>query len=202
VDAHITDFAPGYQVALPTLTGDMSIFSPQTNQLQVKIEDFVMSSFLPASESDDRRFYLKNVWGQEMLSGAVCASSEQNVAAAESKSKVIDTCEKAVHYYLSKLKAAGHLDQWVDKSPGLRSLISEMEARATSVPTRSEILSLLEEIGEHIDLVLVRTIGDSLLNSPTEGLGPITPIYGCSYLPLAQRGLGFLAPSESFRERS
>jgi acyl transferase domain-containing protein len=192
VDAHITDFAPGYQVALPTLTGDMSIFSPQTNQLQVKIEDFVMSSFLPASESDDRRFYLKNVWGQEMLSGAVCASSEQNVAAAESKSKVIDTCEKAVHYYLSKLKAAGHLDQWVDKSPGLRSLISEMEARATSVPTRSEILSLLEEIGEHIDLVLVRTIGDSLLNSPTEGLGPITPTsMGALISRWHNEGLGF-----------
>ncbi|KAF4239421.1 hypothetical protein CNMCM8980_003116 [Aspergillus fumigatiaffinis] len=192
VDAHITDFAPGYQVALPTLTGDMSIFSPQTNQLQVKIEDFVMSSFLPASESDDRRFYLKNVWGQEMLSGAICASSEQNVAVAESKSKVIDTCEKAVHYYLSKLKAAGHLDQWVDKSPGLRSLISEMEARATSVPTRSEMLSLLEEIGEHIDLVLVRTIGDSLLNSPTEGLGPITPTsMGALISRWHNEGLGF-----------
>lgn len=56
VDAHITDFAPGYQVSLPTLTGDMSIFNSETNQLQIQIEDFVMSSFLPASEKDDRRF--------------------------------------------------------------------------------------------------------------------------------------------------
>ncbi|EAW15062.1 PKS-NRPS hybrid synthetase psoA [Aspergillus clavatus NRRL 1] len=192
VDAHITDFTPGYEVALPTLTGDMSIFSSEANQLQVKIEEFVMSSFLPASESDDRRFYLKNVWAQEMLSGALCASSEHSIAAPESESKAIDTCEKAVHYYLSMLKAAGHLDHWADKSPGLRSLIGEMEARMTSIPTQSDMVSMLEDVGEHIDLVLVRTIGEGLLNSPSEGFGPITPSsMGALISRWHDEGLGF-----------
>ncbi|WEW55385.1 Nonribosomal peptide synthetase 14 [Emydomyces testavorans] len=175
VDAHITEFAPGYQVSLPRLTGDMSIFDSETNHLLVKIEDFVMSSFLPASEGDDRRFYLKTVWGQEMLSGALCALPEHSNAAPEKESTVINVCERAVHYYLSKIKAAGHLEELVAKSPGLRSLISEMEARVTSIPTQSNTVSMLEKVGNHIDLILVRTIGESLLNSPNEGLGPITP---------------------------
>ncbi|RYP14471.1 hypothetical protein DL765_006361 [Monosporascus sp. GIB2] len=175
VDAHITEFTPGYQVALPTLTGDMSIFNSETNQLQIKIEDFVMSSFLPATEKDDRRFYLRNVWGQEMLSGALCESSEQSVTPPESELKVIDTCESAIRYYLSKLKAADHFDELANKRPGLRSLISEAEAHPTSISTQSDMISMLEEVGEHIDLVLVRTIGESLLNSPTESLGQISP---------------------------
>ncbi|KAH2023248.1 Nonribosomal peptide synthetase 14 [Aspergillus fumigatus] len=192
VDAHITDFAPGYQVSLPTLTGDMSIFNSETNQLQIQIEDFVMSSFLPASEKDDRRFYLQNVWGQEMLSGALCAAAERCVAPTESESKIIDTCEKAVHYYLSKLKAAGLLDQWADKNPGLRSLMNEIEARVTSIPEQSDLVSMLGEVGEHIDLVLVRTIGESLLNSPSEGLGPITPSpMGALISRWHHEGLGF-----------
>ncbi|KAJ5985395.1 hypothetical protein N7522_012591 [Penicillium canescens] len=174
VDAHITDFVHGYQVALPTLTGDMSISNSETGQLQVKIEDFVMSSFLPASESDDRRFYLKNVWEQDMLSGALCASSEHNIAVPESESKVIDTCERAIQYYLSKVKGAGHLEKLADKIPGLHSLISEIEARTTSIPTQSDMISMVEEVGDHIDLALVRTIGESLLNSPTESLGPLS----------------------------
>jgi acyl transferase domain-containing protein len=178
VDAHITEFAPGYQVALPTLTGDMSIFNTETNQLQVQIEDFVMSSFLPASENDDRQFYLKNVWEQEILSGALCSSERSNVA-SESELKVIDACEQFIQYYLSKIKTAAHFDDLTNKIPALRSLISEMEARASSVPTKSDIISILEEVGDHIDIVLVRTIGESLLESlsesQTEGLGPNSP---------------------------
>ncbi|KAL4994078.1 hypothetical protein BDV10DRAFT_189351 [Aspergillus recurvatus] len=203
VDAHITEFAPGYQVALPKLTGDMSIFDTETDQLQVKIEDFVMSSLLPASESDDRRFYLKNVWGQEMLSGALCASSDHSIAVLESESKLIDACERAVHYYLSELKAAGHLDEAAGKSPGLRSLISEMEVRAACIPRQSDMVSMLEDVGKHIDLVLIRTIGESLLNSPTAGLGPISPQAGpSSMVALISRwhdeGLGFLQLQRHF----
>ncbi|KAL4745664.1 hypothetical protein BDW72DRAFT_198425 [Aspergillus terricola var. indicus] len=175
VDAHITEFAPGYQVSLPTLTGDMSILDSETYQTQAKIEDFVMTSLLPATESDDRRFYLKNVWGQAMLSGALCASSDHSIAAPEGELGLIDACERAVHHYLSKLKAAGYIDHVVDKSPGLRSLISAMEARAASSPTQSDMVSMLEDVGEHIDIVLIRTIGESLLKTTTNGLHPDTP---------------------------
>ncbi|KAJ5976965.1 nonribosomal peptide synthetase 14 [Penicillium viridicatum] len=175
LDARITEFTPGYQATLPTLTGDMSIFDSQFNKLHVRIQDFVMSSFLPASESDDRKFYLKNVWSQEILSGAICASSEHEITEQTTESNLIEVCEKAVHYYLSKLRASRHLGDLVGKCPGLPSLISEMEARVTTVPTQSEMASTLEEVGEQIDLTLVRTIGESLLNSPTDGLGPIVP---------------------------
>ncbi|RDL31028.1 Nonribosomal peptide synthetase 14 [Venustampulla echinocandica] len=172
VHSNITEFKPGYQAALPTLTGDMTIYNSKTNQLEIKIEDFVMSSFLPATEKDDRRFYLKNVWGQEITSGALCASEQYS--APESELKVIDACEKAIQYYLSKLKASDSFSGMAEKSPGLLSLINELAARNTSIPTRSDIISILGEVGNHIDVTLVRTIGEGLLNSSTEGLGLVS----------------------------
>ncbi|KAI1778541.1 Nonribosomal peptide synthetase 14 [Hypoxylon cercidicola] len=166
VDANITEFRPGYQVALPTLTGDMSIYNSDTGELQIKIEDFVMSSFLPATEKDDRRLYLRNVWSQEILSGALCESRDQVMPPSESESKLLNYCESAIRYYLSKLKTADHLDVLTQNLPGLRSLISKTEAHNSSIPSQSEILSMFEEAGEHIDLLLVRTIGESLLVNP------------------------------------
>ncbi|KAL5041360.1 polyketide synthase dehydratase-domain-containing protein [Aspergillus fruticulosus] len=202
VDAHITEFAPSYQVALPTLTGDISIVDSETNQLQVMIEDFVMSSLLPAPESDDRRFYLKSVWCQEMLPGALCASSD-SIAAPESEIELIDACEKAVHYYLSKLKETGHLDHALDKSPGLRSLISAMEARTANTPTQSDMVSLPEDAEECIDIVLIRTIGEALLKATTDGIRLVTPqVHPSSMTELISGwhndGLGFLQLRKHF----
>ncbi|KAI1737463.1 Nonribosomal peptide synthetase 14 [Xylaria scruposa] len=191
VDANITNFKPGYQVALPTLTGDMSIYDSSTNELQIKIEDFVMSSFLPAAEKDDRRLYLRNIWTQEMLSGALCESPDQVLPCSKNELKVLDSCESMIWYYLSNLKTADHLDVLAQKIPGLRSLISEMEASKTRIPSKSEIMSMFENGGEHIDLLLVRTIGEGLLNPPAESTNDQSSSMESLITRWHNEGLGF-----------
>ncbi|KAJ0414063.1 Nonribosomal peptide synthetase 14 [Aspergillus carlsbadensis] len=172
VDAHITEFVPGYKADLPTLTGDMDIFNADTG-IVARIEDFVLSSLVPASETNDRRFYLKNVWEQELLSGALCASLDHNVAELGNDSHTIDACEGAVQYYLTKLKADGHLDRLSATCPGVRALLSEMESHVGSCPTDSDIAAMMKDAGDQIDLVLLRTVGESLLGLPVDDSTPM-----------------------------
>ncbi|KAL4812549.1 hypothetical protein BDW67DRAFT_188526 [Aspergillus spinulosporus] len=150
----------------------------------------------------DRRFYLKDVWCQEMLSGALCTPSDYSIAAPEKEWESIDACERVVHYYLSKIKVAGHFGDAVDKSPGLRSLISAMEARTTSTLTQHDLVSILEDIGEHIDIVLIRTIGEGLLKTRNDSLRPMSQGFPSSMAALISRwlneGLGILQLQRHF----
>lgn len=192
VDAHLTEFIPGFQATLPTINGNMSIYNSKTGQLEVRVEDFTMSSFLPATDKDDRLLYLKMVWQQDILSGAVFEAERQIAPSYEVK--VIDACEKAVYHYLSKISAGKSFHEIAEKSPGLIELIEKAAARDASDPTPSEAISVSEEFGEHIDMVLVRTIGEQLLNNP-RGLGPVNASPSASLSDLVSRwhneGLGF-----------
>ncbi|PLB52456.1 putative hybrid NRPS/PKS enzyme [Aspergillus steynii IBT 23096] len=167
VDARLTEFTHGFQATLPTITGDMNIYNSKTGQLEVRIEDFTMSSFLPASEKDDRVLYLKTVWQQDILSGAIFEAGEPNPPPRELE--VIDACEKAIHYYLSELSMDMSFYELADKIPGLMGLMEKAAARDVSEPTQSELGSIMEDFGEHIDMLLVKVIGEKLLNNSAVG---------------------------------
>ncbi|THC93486.1 hypothetical protein EYZ11_007042 [Aspergillus tanneri] len=190
VDAHITELTPGFQATLPTINGDMSIYNSKTGKLEVSIEEFTMSSFLPATEKDDRLFYLKTVWQRDILSGA---AFETEQVTSPHELKVIDACEKVIHYYLSRLRADKSFHEKVEKSPGLLALIEKTATCAYEL-TRSELHSILEEFGEHIDMVLVKTIGEQLLNN-SSALVPAGAQAPTSLSELVSRwhneGLGF-----------
>ncbi|KAL8721656.1 MAG: hypothetical protein Q9225_001705 [Loekoesia sp. 1 TL-2023] len=192
VDAHLTEFIPGFRATLPTINGDMSIYNSQTGQLDVYIEDFTMSSFLPATKKDDRLFYLKTVWQRDILSGAACETEQQ--VTSQHELKVIDACEKTIHYYLSQLRADKPFPETAEKSLGLVGLVEKAAARDASELTRSELVSILEEFGEHIDMVLVKTIGEKLLND-SRGLASVSAQAPAPLSDLVSRwhneGLGF-----------
>ena len=139
------------------------------SQLEVRIEDFKMSSFLPATEKDDRLLYLKTVWQQDILSGAEFEAEPQSSA---DDLNAIDACEKVIDYYLSQLGANGSL---ASKVPGLAGLV---EKAATGPETDEfELMSIMAEFGEQVDMQLVRTIGDKLLDMaqgilPADSQGP------------------------------
>lgn len=163
VDARITEFTPGFKATLPTINGDMSIYNSRTGQLTVRIEDFTMSSFLPAAAKDDRLLYLKTVWQRDILSGVSFGTEQQCVSPFELKA--IDACEKAIHHYLSKLNADRSFHETAENFPGLTELAAKVAARDANEPIQCELAPLLEEFGEHIDMMLVRTVGEKLLNN-------------------------------------
>ncbi|KAI9040688.1 PKS-NRPS hybrid synthetase psoA [Aspergillus affinis] len=167
VDARLTEFTLGFQATLPTINGDMSIYNSKTGQLEVRIEDFTMSSFLPAGDKDDRVLYLKTVWQQDILSGAAFEAEEQNPPPREMK--LIDACEKTIHYYLSELSMDMSFYDLADKIPGLMCLIEKAAARDASEPTQSELVSIMEDFGKHIDMLLIKVIGERLLNNSPVG---------------------------------
>jgi len=191
-DAHVTEFIPGFQATLPTINGDLNIYNSSTGQLEVRVKDFTMSSFLPATKRDDKLLYLKSMWQRDILSGAVFESEQHS--ASQHELELIDACEKAIKYYLSKFAVDKSIHEIAEKSPGLAGLIEEAAASDTSKPTRSELISILEEFGEHIDMVLVRIIGEGLL-STSEGLVPVNSQAPASLGELTSRwhneGLGF-----------
>ncbi|KAL8879544.1 MAG: hypothetical protein Q9198_002863, partial [Flavoplaca austrocitrina] len=163
VDARITEFTPGFQATLPTINGDMSIYDSMTGQLAVRIEDFTMSSFLPAAAKDDRVLYLKTVWQQDILSGAAFGTDQQSVSPYELKA--IDACEKAIHHYLSKLSADKSFHEIAENFPGLNDFLAKIAARDASEQIQCELSPILEEFRDHIDMMLVKTVGDQLLNN-------------------------------------
>ncbi|KAL8780315.1 MAG: hypothetical protein Q9213_006513 [Squamulea squamosa] len=163
VDARITELTPGFEATLPTITGDMSIYNSRTSQLAVRIVDFTMSSFLPAAAKDDKSLYLKTVWQRDILSGADFVTEQQTVSPYEAKA--IDACEKAIHHYLSKLSADKSIHETAESFPGLNDLLVEIAARDANEPIQCELPPILEEYGEHIDMMLVKTVGEQLLKN-------------------------------------
>jgi acyl transferase domain-containing protein len=191
-DAHVTKFVPGFRATLPTISGDLSIHNSATGQLEVCVEDFTMSTFLPATKKDDKLLYLKSIWQQDILSGATFESEQPS--ASQHELQLIDACEKAIQYYLSKFAVDKSIDEIAEKSPGLAGLIEEAAASDTSRPTRSELVSILEQFGQHIDMVLVRMIGEGLLGT-SQGFVPDNSQIPASLDDLTTRwhngGLGF-----------
>ncbi|ORY71799.1 putative hybrid NRPS/PKS enzyme [Pseudomassariella vexata] len=192
VNAQLTEFTPGFQATLPAMTGDMNIYNSSTGQLEIRIEDFTMSTFLPASEKDDKLLYMKMVWQQDILSGADF-ETEQRFASPYELS-VVDACEQAVHYYLSRLRADKSFHEIAKQIPGLFGLVETAADRGARAPTTSEMIAILKEFGEHIDMVLVNMIGQKLLNGSQE-LAPAGAQAPASLGELMNRwhnqGLGF-----------
>ncbi|KAI4230036.1 MAG: hypothetical protein L6R36_000415 [Xanthoria steineri] len=162
VDARINEFTPGFKATLPTINGDMSICDSKTGNLIVRIEDFTMSSFLPAAAKDDRLLYLKTVWQRDILSGISLGTEQQDVSLYELKA--VDACETLLHHYLSKLHADKNFRELAEDFPGLIELLAKIAARDANEPIQYELGPILEEFGEHIDLKLVKTVGETLLN--------------------------------------
>lgn len=161
VNASVTEFTPAFQVKLPTISGDMSIHNFRTGQLEVHIEDFTKSSFLPATEKDDRLLYLKTVWHTDILSGASFETERQLISAHELKA--VNACEKAITYYLSILRTSKAFHEKAERIPGLCGLVEKAVALDANQLSRSELLSIVKEFREHIDMMLVWTIGEKLL---------------------------------------
>ncbi|OAQ62682.1 hybrid NRPS/PKS enzyme [Pochonia chlamydosporia 170] len=191
VDAQLTELTPAFQAKLPTITGDMSIYNSKTGRLEVHIEDFTMSSFLPATEKDDRRLYLKTVWRPDILSRATFEAQQQIDSLHELK--VIDACEKVVRFYLSKFRREKSFPEIVKTIPGLLGVVEAATASTVSEPTEPELASILQEFGHHIDMTLVKTIGEQLLQNL--GLSPVPAEAPASLGNLVSRwhdeGLGF-----------
>lgn len=196
VDAQITEFVPGFQTTLPTMNGDMSIYNASTGQLQVRIEDFTMSSFLPATEKDDKRLYMKTVWQRDILSGATW--NEEPPTSYQDDVQAIDACEKAICYILSKIKSSHSIFEALSQRiPGFTGLMDTLAAHHTAnVPTFSELKALFDEFeGKVVDLALIRLIGTSLLAASSPGLIPASSQPPPSPAELMTRwhdeGLGF-----------
>lgn len=164
VATRLGDIIPGYMATLPTITGDMEIYNSDTDHLVVRVEDFTMSSFLPASEKDDKLLYLKTVWKQDVLSGVTFEADHEH--ASPDELELIDACEATVQYYLQKFEKDGAHRERAQASPYLGSLVAKSKARQVPIPSDSEMSSLLHRFGGHIDMKLIKTIGEGLFPQP------------------------------------
>ncbi|KAL2280264.1 hypothetical protein FJTKL_12713 [Diaporthe vaccinii] len=188
-DTQINSITPGYQTTLPKLAGDINVYDCKTGKLELRIEDFTMSSFLPATEKDDRSLYLSIVMKQDILSGALFDVMEPMIAPRDRR--VIDACERVVDHYLSVLGADERLEDVAGTSPALKGLVRQAAYRGSRAVTPAELSSIFEEFGDHPDLVLVKTIGDKILGHSKSS----TPEDGASLADMITRwhnvGLGF-----------
>lgn len=194
VDASLTEFTPGYQATLPTINGDMSIYDSNSGRLAVRVEDFTMSSFQPATVKDDRLLYLKAVWQPDLVPGLPLAREEP--VASPPGLEVIDACEKAIRYYLLKLKADESFRETIERNQDVRSLMEAAAARDAAEPmTAARLDTLLGEHGSQIDMLLVKTIGEALLNKPQQHELPdpdgAAPSMGQLITRWHDEGLGF-----------
>lgn len=161
VSTRLEQLSPGYTGTLPTITGDMEIYNSSTGQLIVHVEDFTMSSFLPATQKDDKLLYLKTTWHQDVLSGITFDSGEASPAELE----LIDACETTVQYYLH-LYNENSFSRQDHSAIYLDNLATRAKAQQVVAPNDSVMSSIWEKFGEQIDMKLIRAIGESLVMKP------------------------------------
>ncbi|KAH8723490.1 putative hybrid NRPS/PKS enzyme [Phaeosphaeriaceae sp. PMI808] len=176
VDARLHDFTPGYLATLPTMTGDLKIYNSESGQMVVSVEDFTMSSFIPALERDDKLLYLKTVWQQDILSGVTFETDDMN--SSQEELELIDACEAAVQFYLNRLYQDEFFNEKTLERPYLKNLVARARARDLSTPGETEITSILTKFGKNIDMILIKTLSEMLqLQQPIEnGVNLATPV--------------------------
>jgi acyl transferase domain-containing protein len=199
VNTHLDEMIPGYMATLPTLKGDMNIYNSHTGQLVVCVEDFTMSSFLPATEKNDKLLYMKMEWQQDVLSGI--AFDPKDTWTSPDEIKLIDACEKTIQYYLQQFDEHDASRDKTQANPYLGSLVTKARARQVSMPSDSEMSLILEKFGAHIDMKLIRMIGESLSPQPQLDQKPNTQLPA----PLSElimqwhnEGLGFAKLEKHF----
>ena len=163
VDTRITEFTPGFKAALPTIKGDMKVYNSKSSQLAVQVDDFTMSSFVPATARDDKLLYLRTVWQPDILSRFTVGSAHQDVSSFEQKA--IDACERAIHYYLSKLSAYEPFLETAKNFPGLSDILGKIAPLGSDKAIPCDMSPILEKFGNLVDMAIIRTVGENLLNS-------------------------------------
>ncbi|WEW55378.1 hypothetical protein PRK78_000808 [Emydomyces testavorans] len=75
INAYLREYIAGYDAALPMINGDVNVYSSDNVQLQLRLERLTMTPITPSTARLDKLLYLKRIWQQDILSGAVL---EQN----------------------------------------------------------------------------------------------------------------------------
>ncbi|KAK1979519.1 putative hybrid NRPS/PKS enzyme [Colletotrichum cereale] len=192
VDTHITEFTPGFQAAMPRITGDVRIHDAHTQRLAVHIEDLTLSSVLPSTEKNDRHVFLKTIWKRDVLSGP--ALEPLSTVASRDEVELIDACEAAVCHYLLKLKTGRFWQRISEKNRVLSVLAEQAAIRSKTGPPQPDLASILERFGERIDMRLIRAIGENHLRdaqSSTERKSPPPDLMGELMSQWHKEGLGF-----------
>ncbi|KAH8689280.1 acyl transferase domain-containing protein [Phaeosphaeriaceae sp. PMI808] len=166
VDARLHDFTPGRP----------EDYNSESGQMVVSVEDFTMSSFIPALERDDKLLYLKTVWQQDILSGVTFETDDMN--SSQEELELIDACEAAVQFYLNRLYQDEFFNEKTLERPYLKNLVARARARDLSTPGETEITSILTKFGKNIDMILIKTLSEMLqLQQPIEnGVNLATPV--------------------------
>ncbi|KAI9642579.1 Reducing polyketide synthase boa6 [Ciborinia camelliae] len=103
MDGYITEVTPTTSNDAATYVGDVDVFDPVTNEIEIQIEGLQMQSFTAARPSQDRQLYLQTKWEADISGGII---SEDDIEDDDPNALyLIDLGERLSYAYMRHLKS-------------------------------------------------------------------------------------------------
>ncbi|KAE8409526.1 hypothetical protein BDV37DRAFT_78743 [Aspergillus pseudonomiae] len=169
VDAVVTNIVTANTFQMPAINGDLYVFNEKSGKMQVLIEELLVSSFAPGSESDDRKLFLEDRWNLDILSGLSASRSSLEIS---EKQAPTDASKRVAHFYLRELSREGTVPRVMPEYKNLLRFASSLSSQSSggsasenlawASDTENDIADLVRQDPDNHDLRLSKAIGERL----------------------------------------
>ncbi|QSZ32279.1 hypothetical protein DSL72_001853 [Monilinia vaccinii-corymbosi] len=171
MDGYITEVTPTTANDAATYVGDVDVFDPATNEIEIQIEGLQMQSFTAARPSQDRQLYLETKWEADVSGGII---SDADIEDDDPKAlHLIDLGERLSYAYMRHLKSEikpgdvpDHhrpLFNWINHVTDLVSKDIHPSIKAEwNDDNLQELISQAAKYPGCVDLELMQAVGNNL----------------------------------------
>jgi len=180
IESCLTELTPPSGASLPTITGDINIFNARTGKMGIQIEELSMSSFIGATEEEDRRLFLENVWIPDIKSGPLKHDNQDTRSSLNLA--IIRAAERIAFYYLRQFKSSAvprdspekeAIEAFASNVLSMKNKNYPFDAVDWIKDSRADIQHLVEKFKGSIDIELVRAVGETLI-AETQGKSSVS----------------------------
>ncbi|APA15881.1 hypothetical protein sscle_15g106510 [Sclerotinia sclerotiorum 1980 UF-70] len=171
MDGYITEVTPTTANDAATYVGDVDVFDPASNEIEIQIEGLQMQSFTAARASQDRQLYLETKWVADVSGGII---DEADIEEDDPKALyLIDLGERLSYAYMRHLKSEIKPEEVPDHHRPLFNWINhvtDLVSKGTHPSIKpewdnddlQELISLAAKYPGCVDLELMQAVGNNL----------------------------------------
>ncbi|KAF7936707.1 uncharacterized protein EAE97_008073 [Botrytis byssoidea] len=171
MDGYITEVTPTTANDAATYVGDVDVFDPVTNEIEIQIEGLQMQSFTAARPSQDRQLYLETLWAADISGGII---SEADIEDDDPKAlHLIDLGERLSYAYMRHLMSEIKPESIPDHHRPLFNWINhvtDLVSKGTHPSIKpdwnnddlQELIAMASKYPDCVDLELMQAVGNNL----------------------------------------
>lgn len=172
MDTSIIDQVRPLGTKAATISADIGIYNYDTGEMEIQVDNLLLTALSRSSASDDRQFFSNTVWDMDIASGIAIISEEDPLVDCQ----VIDLGERVSYYYLRNLvlsvpKEDRNVLEWHHQRllEFGEDIISRVDSgdhptvkKDWADDTHEEILNKISKFPGKVDLEIMKAVGENI----------------------------------------